>query len=126
MMNELISYFDLQSKSRGQARLQGRDQKEGSSNLTVFPQYAALVLGVLIQPYFEKYRSTGSWALSQDAALGWLAFAVIAGLIIFPSVYRRSFDAGQPRFVQFCVIFSGGMGWKALLDTALKVGQIAT
>lgn len=138
MLNKLIAYFDLFADSRGQPRLQGREVniQSGSgdtggspppgANLSVFPQYIALVLGILVQPYFEKYRASGSWAFSTDSALGWLLFAIIAGVIVFPSVYRRAFDPGQPLFVQFCVIFAGGMGWKALLDTALKVGQVAT
>jgi hypothetical protein len=126
MMNEIITYFDLQAKSRGEVKFQGRDAGSLQPHLTVFPQYLALVLGILVQPYFEKYRTTGSWAFSQSAAIGWLIFALVAGLVVFPSVYRRAFDAGQPKFVQFCVIFAGGMGWKALLDTAVKVGQSAT
>lgn len=126
MLNKIIAYFDLQAESRGKARLQGRAVGAANQNLTVIPQYIALVFGILVQPYFEKYRATGSWAFNQDAAISWLVFAAIAGLIVFPSVYRRAFDAGQPKFVQFCVIFAGGMGWKALLDTALKVGQSVT
>jgi hypothetical protein len=124
VLNNVIAYFDLQSGARGRAKLQGRrPDAPGGGGLTVFPQYVALVLGIIIQPYFEHYRQTGSWAFSASAAGGWLLFAVIAGLIVFPSVYRKSFDPDQPRFVQFCAIFAGGMGWKALLDTALKVGQ---
>lgn len=138
LLNKLIAYFDLLAGSRGQPRLQGREVSARGSgqdagggpppepSLSVLPQYVALVLGILIQPYFEKYRASGSWAFSTDSALGWLLFAIIAGVIVFPSVYRRAFDPGQPLFVQFCVIFAGGMGWKALLDTALKVGQVAT
>ena len=137
VLNKLLAYFDLFADSRGKPRLQGRDvkirggpQDNGGSpplgpNLSVLPQYVALVLGILVQPYFEKYRASGSWAFSTDSALGWLLFAIIAGVIVFPSVYRRAFDPGQPLFVQFCVIFAGGMGWKELLDTALKVGQVA-
>ena len=125
MINRIIRYFDLQASSRGDAKFQGRDAGSPRADLTVFPQYVALVLGILVQPYFEKYRATGSWAFSQSAAIGWLVFAAITGLVVFPSVYRRAFDAGQPKFVQFCDIFAGGMGWKALLDTAVKVGQSA-
>lgn len=130
MLNKFIKYFDLQSESRGIARLKGRDfagPNGGAPNndLTVIPQYIALVFGIVVQPYFEHYRATSSWAFSQSTVTGWVAFAAIAGLIVFPSVYRRSFDAGQPKLVQFCVIFASGMGWKALLDTALKVGQSA-
>lgn len=126
MLNKLIGYFDLQSKRRGMALFQGSDGGGSNQDLTVIPQYVFLVFGIFVQPYFEKYRATGSWAFSQSAAIGWLVFAAIAGLIVFPSVYRRAFDAGQPKFVQFCVIFAGGMGWTALLETALKVGQSVT
>ena len=123
MVNKIFTYFDLQAEARGEVKLQGRGTKSSQADLTVFPQYIALVLGILVQPYFEAYRAPGSWAFSHVAAIGGLIFAIIAGLVVFPSVYRRAFDAGQPKFVQFCVIFAGGMGWKALLDTAVKVGQ---
>lgn len=125
-INNLFAYFDLQSKARGQPRLTGTARGTSGGNLTVLPQYGALLLGIAVQPYFENYRQTGSWAFDVGSAIGWLVFAMIAGLIVFPSVYRKSFDPEQPRFVQFCTVFAGGMGWKALLDTALKVGQTLT
>jgi hypothetical protein len=124
-LNKIIEYFDLQSRARGRAKLEGRKADGGGDSLTVYPQYFALVGGIIAQPYFEQYQQTKSWALDLGAAGGWIAFAVIVGLLVFPSVYRRSFDAGQPKFVQFCAIFASGMGWKTLLDTAKGVAVAA-
>jgi hypothetical protein len=99
-LNAVINYFDLQAKWRGTPAAQG-----GGQDLSVMPQYAALVLGVLVQPFFEHFRTTGEWNVNMASLLKWGAFALLVGLIIFPSVYRKAFDPGQPKFVQFCVIF---------------------
>lgn len=119
LLNRTIAYFDLQSESRDIAELEGK----GEATLTVFPQYVALVVGITVQPYFEKYRATSSWDFSASTFFGWLVFAIITGLVLFPGAYRSAFNPKQPRFVQFCVIFTVGMGWKSLLDTGLKVSQ---
>lgn len=119
LLNRTIAYFDLQSARRGDAALEGK----GEATLTVFPQYVALVLGITVQPYFEKYRATSSWDISAGSFFGWLVFAILTGLVLFPGAYRSAFNPKQPKFVQFCVIFTVGMGWKSLLDTGLKVSQ---
>ena len=106
-------YFYLQSKARRETRLQA-----GGQDLTVIPQYIALVLGIMVQPFLEHFRATGEWTFDWATLLKWGLFALIAGLIIFPSAYRRAFDVGQPKFVQFCVIFVAGIGWQALFATA--------
>lgn len=120
----LIGYFDLQSAFRkSQPQLQGRTTDGVSEHLTVFPQYAALVLGILTQPALEAFRTSSEWHVDWNKAIGWAVFALIAGLIIFPSVYRKTFDPQQPKFVQFCVIFVAGIGWKTLFATAAVISS---
>lgn len=119
--NKVIAYFDLQSDKRGRAALQGKTLGQPDAvSLTVIPQYVALVLGIVVQPYLEHFRTKGSWTFDWSSAWGWALFALIAGLIVFPSAYRKSFDSGQPKFVQFCVIFVAGIGWQALFLAAVK------
>jgi len=117
-INKIIGYFDLQSSKRGIARAQGAD----GENIRVIPQYISLVLGIMVQPYLEAFRTTGKWMAPNNDLLSWGLFALIAGLIVLPGVYRKSFDVDQPKFVQFCVIFVAGIGWKALFATAAKLG----
>jgi len=83
-----------------------------------FPQYLALVTGILIQPFFTSYQQTGTWNFV--GVTGRILFAVIVGVAIFPAVYRRAFDPAKPLFVQLCAIFAVGMGWESILRTTLK------
>jgi hypothetical protein len=116
-INRVIQYFDLQSNQRGVARGFGESQ-----NLRVFPQYLALVLGIAVQPSLAQFQATQKWAIDPGQWTSWVGFALVTGLLIFPAVYKRAFDPGQPRFLQFCAIFSTGVGWKSLLTTAVKAG----
>jgi hypothetical protein len=113
----LKGYFDLRpERERGQVR-----EATAARVLTWWPQYVSLVLGVAVQPFFEAYQQTQLWNV--HGTWGRLLFAVIVGLIIFPSVYRGAFDPDKPIFVQLCAIFAAGMGWQSLLHTALSVTQ---
>ena len=114
-MNRFIKYFDLASELRPTAAL---DTAEDERTLHWFPQYIALVLGALIQPFFAAYQKLGHWNFS--GLSGRLLFAVIVGVVIFPAVYKRAFSAEKPIFVQLCAIFTAGMGWQSLVETALK------
>ncbi len=49
-------------------------------------------------------------------------FAIFVGTVIFPAVYKTAFDPTKPIFVQLCAIFTSGLGWQALLQTAVKAG----
>lgn len=113
MTIDFANYFDLQSQERG---ARGQGFADPGKKLLVIPQYLALVLGIGVQPFLAAYQATGKWSLL--GLWGWVVFAVIVGLIIFPSVYKNSFDTSKPIFVQFCMIFAAGMGWESLLSTA--------
>jgi hypothetical protein len=84
---------------------------------SVIPQYIALVIGILIQPFFAAFQTNGTWIFT--GILGRLLFGVIAGILILPSVYKTSFDPEKPIFIQYCVLFTAGMGWEGLLNAAI-------
>lgn len=83
----------------------------------VWPQYIVLVLGILIQPFFALYQKTGDWNFA--GFLGRILFAVIAAVIILPSVYKNAFDPEKPLVIQLSTLFVAGMGWESLLTTAI-------
>lgn len=112
-MNRIFRYFDLLSELRSDER----EAYAAAGNLHWFPQYVALALGILLQPFFAAYQQTGQWAFG--AVWGRLLFASIVGIVVFPVVYKNSFDPAKPIFVQFCIIFTAGMGWETLFATAL-------
>lgn len=119
-MNRIIEYFDLASQYRpgGSHAVSGGKSKK----LHWFPQYIALLLGIVFQPLFQQYMSTGIWEFSEFG--GHLLASAIIGVMAFPSVYKGSFDATKPIFVQLCVIFIAGTGWQTLVGSALKAANI--
>ena len=116
-MRSILDYFDL--RSRRPAEVKGR--RKGQT-VHWLPQYIALVAGVLVQPFFSTYQQAGQWNFG--GLSGRLLFAVLAGIAIFPAVYKHSFDPEKPLFVQLCAIFAAGMGWESLLKTALKASGV--
>jgi hypothetical protein len=112
----LKGYFDLQTP-----RERSVDKDSSPKVLTWWPQYLALISGVAVQPFFESYQQTQQWNI--HGALERLAFAIVVGLVIFPSVYRGAFDPDKPIFLQLCAIFATGMGWQSLLHTTLTAAQ---
>lgn len=108
-MDRLIRYFDLTPLERGA-------QPRHPVLLPWWPQYLTLVLGISVQPFFEAYQRTSRWDV--NGPVGRLVFALIVGVLIFPSVYKGAFDPDKPIFTQLCAIFAAGMGWQSLLHTA--------
>jgi hypothetical protein len=111
-MNKIMHYFDLAPAS---SRGHGADQVRPTL-LPWWPQYLTLVLGITIQPFFEAYQKTSHWEI--NGPIGRVVFALIVGVLIFPSVYKGAFDPDKPIFIQLCAIFAAGMGWQSLLHTA--------
>lgn len=111
-MNRFLAYFDIRRRD---------------PNSPIFPmgptpstwvQWSALFVGVLIQPYFEGFRQSRVWHFS--GFWSWTLFALITSVIIFPAVYRKTFDAEAPRIIQIAPIFASGLGWESLIGTVLK------
>lgn len=111
-MSPLPRYFDLTSRDR-----QPRARSDAPKHAPWMPQYLALLLGILVQPFFAEFQSTGNWSFAGFG--GWVFGSVIIAICIFPSVYRSALDPDRPIFVQFCLIFVAGMGWQSLFQTAL-------
>jgi hypothetical protein len=115
-MNKIIKYFDLVSQYRSDGSR--AISESGQKNLKWWPQYIALLLGIFFEPSFQHYMETGIWQLTKFVP--WLIASIIIGVMIFPAVYKSSFDATKPVFVQLCVIFTAGMGWHTILSTTMK------
>lgn len=118
MLNNLIRYFDLQSATRS-AKAEGH---AASDRAPVFPQYAALALGVIVEPFLRHYIETGSWAVELRTVIGRIVFGLIIAVVILPSVYRSSFDPTKPILVQLAALFPMGLGWQSLLNAAVETG----
>ena len=120
-MNKIIRYFDLASELRPK-RAQAKSASEKQKELHWFPQYASLLLGIIVQRFFQQYLSTGIWNLS--GFWGWVIASCILAISVFPGVYKKTFDPEKPIFLQLCVIFALGMGWQSLVGTGLKSAGI--
>jgi hypothetical protein len=46
--------------------------------------------------------------------LSGLWISLVAGVVIFPAAYKKSFDREQPWFYHFATIFTIGLGWRSL------------
>ena len=88
----------------------------------VFPQYIALLLGIIAEPFFNAYRTSGSFG-NLKLSIGLLVFSAIVACLILPAVYKNAFDADKPLFVQLCAIFAAGVGWQTLLASAQEGRQ---
>jgi hypothetical protein len=115
LVNGLTRYFDLYSSIR---QTPGSSSSTEGKDLRWQWQWVALFLGIVIQPFFAHFQATHTWSL--DGFWGWAAFSGIAAIIIFPAIYRHSFDPEKPIVVQVIPIFTAGLGWQSLLTTAVK------
>jgi hypothetical protein len=116
--NKVIEYFDLAS----QYRPGGSRAVAETSRLHWFPQYLALLTGIVLQPYFLRYMTESRW--DATGFWGWLLASTIIAVMAFPAVYKESFDATKPMLVQLCVIFTAGTGWQTLASSALKASGV--
>jgi hypothetical protein len=113
-MNSFFRYFDITTQVAA--------IPAAAVKIHWLPQWLALFLGIIVQPYFAHYQATHKWELT--GLPGWFVFSLIAATLIFPGIYRNSFDAEKPWVIQVIPIFASGMGWQSLLSTA--VAQINT
>jgi hypothetical protein len=88
----------------------------------VLPQYFAVLLGIIAEPFFNAYRTTGGFG-KVKLSIGLLVFSVIVACLILPAVYKNAFDPDKPLFVQLCAIFAAGVGWQTLLASAQEGRQ---
>lgn len=103
------TYFDLRDSATS---------NETSNGLaSSLPQYVAVALGVLVQPFYDAMRASAG---KPSATLTWQVaiFSLIVAAMIFPAIYRAAWNTQQPRFVQYCSIFAAGVGWQSLIKMA--------
>jgi len=112
-INQVIEYFDLVSQYRPGG---SRAVAEGARKLHWFPQYLALLAGIVAQPYFQRYMTARQW--NATGLWGWIIASAIIAVMAFPAVYKDSFEATKPLVVQMCVIFTSGTGWQTLVSSA--------
>ena len=85
-MNRLIRYFDLLSEARpkyAHAVAQGKKAPQ----LHWMPQYCTLLIGIIVQPFLQRYISGGAWNL--QGLWGWVVAAIFLAIIAFPAVYKH-------------------------------------
>jgi hypothetical protein len=118
MLDGLIGYFDLNREAHAiQPSAVAATPGTGGPGVPAWAQYLALIAGIIIQPSFAAYQQTHRWTWANG--IGWLLFSVIVGVIIFPAVYRKTFDDTDPKLVSIAPIFTAGLGWQTLLATAV-------
>ncbi len=119
MLDALNRYFDLNAAARAKGvAAVAPGGPTGPTTISAWIQYAVLVAGILIEPSFTAYQTNHSWVWPYG--WGYLLFSVIVGVIIFPGVYRRTFDDENPSLVSLGPIFTSGLGWQSLLATAVS------
>lgn len=121
--NEVIRYFDLQSERR--QILPKAHDAGGEQSAPVLPQYLALILGIVVEPFLHYYTEHGSWSIDLSTVIGRISFGVIIGAMVFPGVYKSAFDPSKPRFVQLCTVFSAGIGWQSLIEGGSKLTGVS-
>ncbi len=112
MLKNLKDYFDILGDAKRRLSPDGGKHRP----LHWLPQWIALFAGVVIQPYLSHYRLAHAWDFSDIGT--WSVFSGIVAIVIFPGVYRRTIEATNPIFLQFCTIFTSGLGWQSLIGTA--------
>ncbi|MEH2552359.1 hypothetical protein V1283_009004 [Bradyrhizobium sp. AZCC 2262] len=117
-INSVIAYFDLQSERRSNVPVGHSSDKHEYA--PVVPQYLALALGVLTDPFLRNYIAAGAFNFSLQTAGGRSIFALLIALVLLPAVYRNAFDPDRPISVQLCALFVSGLGWQSVFQTAVK------
>ncbi|MDO5971422.1 hypothetical protein Q4Q35_16570 [Flavivirga aquimarina] len=118
----LQSYFTLFKKPQNEFRNANVDGDAPNSPPRAFSQWLALFFGVLIQPFFSFYKEHGTINNLGDVYSNYyyIIFGIIIATIIFPSVYRQTFDASRPKFLQIIPIFTAGLGWQTMVDSLVN------
>jgi hypothetical protein len=81
--------------------------------LSIVAQYGALALGVFVEPLLHHLRKGGgelTWQWSH------VLLSLAVAMLLIPGAYRPQSPSPQPRFLQFCVLFAAGVGWRATFD----------
>ncbi len=120
-----MSYFSLYRKRHDTSIFKSDASTEAPPEKgphAVF-QWLALLLGVLVQPFYAFYKELKSLGSLEEVYTDYyfVIFAVIVSVVAFPTVYRNSFDANRPKWMQLIPVFTAGLGWQTIVDTAVQV-----
>jgi hypothetical protein len=125
MPNPIVRYFDLRSPTGTLRPAPGpaasankRAAAPSAEHAAVQPQYGAVTLGVLADPLLRNYIETKSFALDVPSIAAGTGFALLMAIAILPAVYKNAFDPEKPILVQLCALFTSGVGWQSLFQTA--------
>jgi hypothetical protein len=118
LISSLIRYFDLNATMTRSGAKGSNRRTAPVARAWAFPQWLVLFAGVLIQPFLDGYKQTHHW--QWNGFLGWVLFAIITAFIVFPAVYRNSFDRDKPIAVLLAPIFTAGIGWQSIVTTVLE------
>ena len=124
MLKEVIRYFDLQSERRSVTPRRAAG-KTDAKHAPVLPQYGAVALGVLADPLLRSYIDSQAFNFDFGSLLARSGFALLMAILLLPAVYKNAFDPEKPIFVQLCALFTSGVGWQSLFQTATAAGQQA-
>jgi hypothetical protein len=112
-INDLATYFDLYSEHRhDMATSVAAGEKKLNPNLWLFLQYIALYLGIISKIFLDSLELPEKPPFSKTR----LIVALIIATAIFPAVYKKALEDANPGFVQLCVVFAAGLGYKTLID----------
>ena len=125
MLNDIVRYFDLQSRQRSvtpksvTAAPRTKHAAEPSAkHAPVLPQYAAVAAGVLVDPLLRSYIDSETFNFDFWSLLARAGFALLMAILLLPAVYKNAFDPDKPLLVQLCALFTSGVGWQSLFQTA--------
>jgi hypothetical protein len=108
-------YFDLRSKGGARPEADLEAARPGAL-AAVLPQYVAVALGVIVEPFLRKYIELGAWSFDWSTLAGRIAFGLIIAIVLLPAVYRSAFDPEKPVLVQLAALFPMGIGWQSLVN----------
>lgn len=114
------SHFTLFRKPENQ--ISTTDVQSQPNHPNPLPQWLSLFVGVLIQPFFTYFKENGNindWS-EVYSNYYYIIFGIVIATIIFPSVYRSTFDTDRPKFLQIIPIFTAGLGWQTMVDSVIK------
>lgn len=115
-MNSIFRYFDLFSNLRTSTPYGRAGAKsEPPSNVWLVVQYVSLYLGILAKVYLDSLEKQSE---GESYEMSWtrLIVAGITATAVFPAVYKEAMAEAGPSFVQCCVTFAAGLGYKSLID----------
>ena len=110
-LDKVVRYFDLFSRYRTTVARGESTAGQAPSNAWLVAHYAALCAGILAKVFvdsLEGEKSSLSWAR--------MLVALITATAVFPAVYKKTMEESGPSFVQLCVTFTSGLGYKTLID----------